>query len=221
MGREQLAVLDSEARSGMQLTHSSALRRPRGFTLIELVVTIALMAVLFGLAVPVFGEWIRNARVRTAADALQNGVRTAQAEALRRNRPVVFFLTNSQPAPGTSISAAANGRNWSVQTIARFDDANPEYIQGGALADVASGVTITGPIALCFNSNGRLVSNPNDSGPTGTGVTNAICDATDTSFSLRMPAYADSRALQISVGLGGQVRMCDPLRSITTSPDGC
>jgi type IV fimbrial biogenesis protein FimT len=201
------------------LTRSSASHPSRGFTLIELVVTIALMAVLFGLAVPVFGEWIRNARVRTAADALQNGVRTAQAESLRRNRPIVFFLTNAQPVLG--VNAAANGRNWSVQTIARFDDATPEFIQGGSLADVSSGVTITGPIALCFNSNGRLVSNANDTGPTGTGVTNAICNAASPPFDLTLPAYADARALRVTVGLGGQVRMCDPTPSRATSPDGC
>ncbi len=205
------------------LTHLSASHRSRGFTLIELVVTIALMAVLFGLALPTFGEWVRNARIRTAADALQNGLRTAQTESLRRNRPVVFFLTNAQP--GSGINAAANGRNWSVQAIAKFDDdiAAPEsrFIQGGALANVASGVTVGGPIALCFNSNGRLMSNPNDSGPTGTGITNAICDASDSRFTLTVPAYTDARTLRVDVGLGGQVRMCDPLRSLATSPDGC
>lgn len=198
------------------LSQSSASNRSRGFTLIELVVTIALLTILFGLAVPSFGEWIRNARVRTASDALQNGVRTAQSEALRRNRQVVFFLTNAQPAVG--VSAAANGRNWSLQTVARFDDAAPEFIQGGALADTASGVTINGPTALCFNSNGRLVTNANDTGPTGTGVANATCNAADSVFDLTM---ADARALRVTVTLGGQVRMCDPLRSIATSPDGC
>jgi type IV fimbrial biogenesis protein FimT len=202
------------------LKYFPASHRSRGFTLIELVVTIALMAVLFGLAVPVFSEWIRNARVRTAADALQNGVRTAQSESLRRNRPVVFFFTNAQPALG--VSAAANGRNWSVQTVARYDDPAPEYIQGGSLADMASGVAITGgPIALCFNSNGRLITNPNDSGPTGTGVPNAICDASNTNFNVTIPAYRDELALQLTVGLGGQVRMCDTRRAIATSPDGC
>lgn len=200
----------------MQLTQSSASRRLRGFTLIELVITIALLTILFGLAVPAFGEWIRNTRVRTAADALQNGVRTAQSEALRRNRQVVFFLTNARPVAG--VSAAANGRNWALQTVARFDDTAPDFIQGGALADTASGVTIDGPIALCFNSNGRLVTNATDTGPTGTGVTNATCNAADAAFDLRM---TDARTLSVRVTLGGQVRMCDPLRSIATSPDGC
>jgi type IV fimbrial biogenesis protein FimT len=199
------------------LTHSSASHRSHGFTLMELVVTIALLTILFGLAVPAFGEWIRNARVRTAADALQNGVRTAQAESLRRNRQVVFFLTNAQPAIGAV--AAANGRNWSLQTVARFDDPGPEFIQGGALADSAAGVNIASPmVALCFNSNGRLVTNASDTGPTGTGVSGATCDATDVLFRL---TATDARALHVTVTLGGQVRMCDPLRSIATSPDGC
>lgn len=200
----------------MQLARSFAARGSLGFTLIELMVTIALLTVLFGLAVPAFSEWIRNTRVRTASDALQNGVRTAQSEALRRNRQVVFFLTNAQPAAG--VAAAANGRNWALQTVARFDDAAPEFIQGGALADSASGVAIAGPTALCFNSNGRLVTNASDTGPTGTGVTNATCNAANASFDLTLP---DARALRVTVSLGGQVRMCDPLRSIATSPDGC
>jgi|EndMetStandDraft_4_1072995.scaffolds.fasta_scaffold256352_2 type IV fimbrial biogenesis protein FimT len=185
----------------------------RGFTLIELVVTIALLGVLFSLAVPSFSAWINNAKVRSVADSLQNGLRVAQAESMRRNRQVVFSLTNAQPALGAA--ATANGKYWSVQTVAQFSDTAAEFLQGGALSDVASGVTITSPaVAVCFNSNGRLTTNA-----TATGVPNANCAAANAEFVIAKPG-AD-RSLSVRVGLGGQVRMCDPQRSASTSSDGC
>ena len=41
----------------------------RGFTLVELIVTIALLSILVALASPSFSQWIRSAQVRTVADA--------------------------------------------------------------------------------------------------------------------------------------------------------
>ncbi|EWS54273.1 MULTISPECIES: prepilin-type N-terminal cleavage/methylation domain-containing protein, partial [unclassified Methylibium] len=61
-----------------------------GFTLVELMVTITLLAILLALAVPSFTLWINNTRVRSTAQVLQDGLRQAQAEAVRRNRTVSF-----------------------------------------------------------------------------------------------------------------------------------
>ena len=54
------------------------------------------MALLVGLAMPSMSTWIRNSRLRAASDSLQDGLRLAQAEALRRSRQVVFSLTNDE-----------------------------------------------------------------------------------------------------------------------------
>jgi type IV fimbrial biogenesis protein FimT len=59
--------------------HAQPLLRQRGFSLVEVVVTIALLALLLGLAAPAFGTWTRNAQVRTVSDSLQTGLRFAQA----------------------------------------------------------------------------------------------------------------------------------------------
>lgn len=87
-----------------------ALQFQRGLTLVELLVTVTLLVILLFLAAPNFITWINNTRVRTVAEVLQNGVRFAQAEAIRRNRSVVFYLTNAEPS--LAAAAVANGTNW-------------------------------------------------------------------------------------------------------------
>ena len=75
----------------------------RGLTLVELLVTVTLLVILLFLAAPNFTTWINNTRVRTVAEVLQNSVRFAQAEAIRRNRSVVFYLTNAEPSPSARL----------------------------------------------------------------------------------------------------------------------
>jgi type IV fimbrial biogenesis protein FimT len=188
----------------------------RGLTLIELVVAIALMSTLLGLAAPHFGLWVRNAKVRTVGDSLITGVRVAQIEAVRRSRQMVLFLTSSKTCDA-SITADANGAYWAVRTVAIVSGDAVETVQCGMLADSASGVTMIGPTALCFNSLGRQIANPTP------GVGSATCTlaASGTAaYNIAIP-HGD-RPLRVLVGLGGQARLCDPARTLDAStPDGC
>ena len=192
-----------------------------GFTLIELLVTITLLGILVTLSIPSFTGWIRNSQIRTVADALQTGVRTAQAESVRRNRQVVMWFTNGDPlAGGTPL---AGGKNWGLQTVAQFGE-TAEYITGGKLADIASSVAIANDMAsnaICFNSVGRMVANPSSTGISGAGCQLPTAPTTGTNFNITL-AGAD-RPLRVIVQLGGQLRMCDPNRPTmsSASPDGC
>lgn len=192
----------------------------RGFTLIELMVTLSVAALLLLAVMPSFSYWIANAKVRSVAEEIQNGLRQAQAEAVRRNRQTVFALTNATPA--LAASPAANGKNWYVQTVVLTGSAetSAEFVQGSNYGKQA-GVAVTGPAAVCFGSLGGLVTLAS----TATGLSTS-CSAATTSYTL-VSANAVSgnnayRTLKVLLTPGGQVRMCDPTRTLSSSaPDGC
>ena len=191
-------------------------RRSPGFTLIELLVTLTVLGILIAAAAPSFSTWVRNARIRTVSQALQDGVRLAQSEAIRRNRQTVFSLTDG--TPGTTSTAAANGKNWAVHAVPLTSGETIAFVQGGVLGDVAANVSITGPGAICFNSSGRQVANA------APGVTSAVCtvNAASPIVSYNVALASADRPLRVTVTLGGQVRVCDPARTLSaTVADGC
>jgi len=174
----------------------------RGFSLIEVMVTITLLVLLLGLAAPPFANWVRGAQVRTASDALQSGLRMAQGEAVRRNRQVVFFRTESTACDGTSV-ASATGNHWAIRTVPLLVGESAETLQCGVLREHTAAVTLSGPRALCFNSAGRQVAN-NDPGVGGAPCT---LDANGVS-TYELTAPQAERTLRVRVSLAGQVRMC-------------
>ena len=74
--------------------------KSRGFTLVELMIGVVIVAILLLLALPTFQEWMTNSRIRNTASSIANGMRLAQVEAIKRNRPVEFTLV---PATGWSV----------------------------------------------------------------------------------------------------------------------
>jgi type IV fimbrial biogenesis protein FimT len=196
--------------------------------MIEMMVTILIFSILVTLGVPAFRAWISNVKVRSVADALQNGVRVAQTESLRRSRQVAFSLTTTLPTVNgvfTPVAAAANGSFWSVNVIpAMTSDAaadaagTAEFVQGGALGATTGNVVITGPAEICFNSAGRLVANA----ATGMGGACTLPVTNPPVWTYQVSVNGADHPLNVQVTLGGKVRLCDPSQTLSaTNTYGC
>ena len=206
-------------------------RRTSGFTMVEMAVTMAVFAILVALGVPTMSTWIKNNKVRAVSDALQTGLRLAQAESLRRSRQVVFSLTNTTTPQAIPLLAVANGTSWAIWTVPSMTDGSetPTFIQSGVLSSASANVQVTSTVStVCFNSMGRLVANAGASVTAITGGDTCVPPTVGTPpgtppvqiFSISMPG-AD-RPLQVNLGLGGQVHMCDPGVAISDAhPEGC
>jgi type IV fimbrial biogenesis protein FimT len=199
------------------------LKAASGFTLIEMSVALTIFGILVAATLPTMRTWIMNAKVRATADALQNGVRLAQAESLRRSRQVVFALTNSSTPQTGTFTATANGSYWAIMTIPAMTDGSeaPAFVESGVLnATTSANLQITGPAGICFNSVGRLVAN------SSTGVSGVTCSAptvgTPPKTLYQITLTGADPPLEIEVALGGQVHMCDPSQTLSsTNPYGC
>lgn len=82
-------------------SRKSGVRRQRpatsvqGFTLVELMVSIAVLSIIVSLAAPSFAETIAANRLTTQADALKAALSLAHAEAVRRAQPVTLRATDA------------------------------------------------------------------------------------------------------------------------------
>jgi prepilin-type N-terminal cleavage/methylation domain-containing protein len=106
---------------------------PRGFTLLELMVTLAVAAVILSVAAPSFGEFRRNSRLTSAGNDFLAAVQIARSEAIKRQQPVAICPT-ATPRDPTAVCSAGPWSAWIV-----FVDPNNDCVRGGGGEPIIKG----------------------------------------------------------------------------------
>lgn len=191
-------------------------RRQHGFNLIEVMVTLTVLAVLISLGAPGFSEWLKSLRVRASTEAITNGMQVARGEAIRRNLAVSFGLA----LPPTTA--------WTVceATVSPCDSTTPaanviqskSFQEGSGAANtttIPTGANVTatpaGATLVTFSPLGNVIDNPDGTSrltQVDVSYPPEVCSADGGSM----------RCLRIVVSPAGSIRACDPTPTIV-APD--
>lgn len=84
-----------------------------GFSLIEVMVVIAILSTILAVAGPNFIEWVRNTRISSQANDIVADMLYARSEAAARGKQAIF-------CPSTDSSACSGDNNWAGQRVVRI-----------------------------------------------------------------------------------------------------
>lgn len=123
-----------------------------GLTLIELIVTLAVISVLLVVGIPQFKSTTANSRLTTTANTLTGSLALARTEAIKRATDVAITASNNDWTNGWTTSVTISGATTDIR------------LSPALVADTA--INTSGVAAVTFQPDGRSTS----------AVTFTICD---------------------------------------------
>ncbi|MDR2710664.1 MAG: prepilin-type N-terminal cleavage/methylation domain-containing protein [Burkholderiales bacterium] len=198
----------------------------QGFSLIELMIAVALLAIFLVMASPSIRTYLENSKVKNVAESIESGMQKARFNAINHNHLTQFVMT--------ARSGAGNNDEWIIreQIPPTPPNINPTAQEVETFVWGSGGsnwTTVNAPArdsgngaanAVTFDGMGKIVSNTNWTAPT-TATTGPAASANriaqvQVSSSTGMTEVAQ---MNVNVGVRG-IRVCSPSLP-TTDPKYC
>ncbi len=161
------------------------LRVAAGFTLIEMMIVIAIIALMVSIAIPNYLDWNRKYQLKEAVGTLHANIGLARMNAVNQNTSVIATVCQTTPCPGALINPTPAQVTVFLRNATTGVDIIPPMtmVPGISLTNAGGGV-VTSPQDVQFTPMGRPA--PFSSTPAGA---NTICiDATGTGVACGTPA---------------------------------
>lgn len=150
-------------------TQQSTYRHIAGFTLVELMITLVIAAIVLGFAAPGVSNLLERNRLQTSADSLFTGLMLTRSEALKRNRPVTLCKSNDG-------SSCTNGAPWNDGWLVYSDNNNDSVVDPNEILRVQAGMIAGDTLRVSGTDFSDEVSYNTDGSASGTG-TFVMCNA--------------------------------------------
>lgn len=137
------------------------MRRESGFTLIEMMITVAIVGITVGLAVPNYTQWQARSRLHQATTEVASQLMLARMTAMNRNKGVDVTIQDNGTHARVSAVLSSTGASVLDKTIESWGNR-----------------VVGGPITVSFSSMGLRTSG-------GTGITTfGLCNADKLQYSV-------------------------------------
>ncbi|MGH8508703.1 MAG: GspH/FimT family pseudopilin [Gammaproteobacteria bacterium] len=183
----------------------------RGFTLVELVVTLGVAAVLMGMAAPSVSQFLQNNRLKSDTYMLLDSIAVARSEAVKRGSQVVICRSANPTAAPPACGGSANTWTTGWLVYVNADPANLNYQSpGDTLLRVGTGVA--DGVAIKTNPSGDQYldyANTGETNEAGT-VLFAICDSRGEAYGRQISVLRSGRASITHGSPASPINDCTP-----------